>query len=351
MDGPWLKHRPWQNPISSIRRTGSFSRLSQVFGRSRASSGDYSTLELDPHPGSIGGRVSGTIRIPPVTKIDSACLLRLSCIFSVPTRADDYSDDDSEVLWSHTQPVDPRVTRHGVEVRFSFEGIPDDLPESQLPLAGHFVDWQLTLTSSSDGNKLSHTFSVPVFVSDLYGDRPLTSASDSEALISTWSLRNTWRPYRAEIKTIGDSLIIRLGPRRGGMFQTGGWGGLVAIVLTFLLSLTLLVFANHELVSIVVTGVFGTLGLFVTGLAAYLWIRVVEIRVRPGWLSLDCFILGRTVKSRILSAEEITGLEIRFSQLFVVSTEHGWLELMDSIHDLRLLNALRRLIRAYLVPG
>ncbi len=351
MDPPWLEHRPWQNPISSIRKTGSLAQLTQAIGHSRAARDYYSTLELDPHPGTLGGRVSGTVRLPQIAKIDSACVLRLSCIFSAPTVADDYSDEGREVLWARTLSIEPRITRRGAEVRFSFDGIPDDLPESQVPMGGHYVDWQLALRATSDGKGLIHEFSVPVFVSDLYGDKLSGSASDSNALLGKWRLRGTWRPHRAEINAVGDTLIIRHGPRRGGMYQTGGWTGLLAVVLLFLLSLTLLFSANEEVVSTVVTGVFGSLGLFVTGLAAYRWIRVVEIRVRPGRLSMDFFVLGRIVKSRVLSVEEITGLEIRFSQLYVVSTRHGEWELIDSIHDLKLLNALRRLIRLYLVPG
>ena len=351
MNPPWREHRPWHNPIASVKGTGSVGQLARFFRRSGAAGDNHSTLELDPHPGSIGGRVSGTVRLPRNTKIDAACVLRLSCVSSAPTGSDDYSEDGVEVLWSQRLRGEPRRTRDGVEVEFSFDEIPDDLPESQLPLGGHYVDWQLSLAASSDGEKLRYTFSIPVFVSGLYEDRPARSASDTEALISTWSNRNTWQPYRAEIKTVGDSLVIRLGPRRAGMFQTGGWGGLVAIALLFLLSLSLLLFANDELVSAAVSGIFGIVGLFVTGLAAYLWIRVVEIRVRPGLLSLHYFVFGRTVRTRILSSEDITGLTIRFSQLYVVSAEYGELELIDSVHDIKLLNALRRLISVYLEPG
>ena len=350
IDPPWQEHRAWQNPIRSIQNLGSFAQLAQVFSPTRAARNEDATLNLDPHPGSISGRVSGTVTLPRSIRINSKCVLRLSCVFSVATGPNDYSDDGFEVLWTHELHVAPRTTRDGVAVEFSFDEVPDDLPESQLPLGGHYVDWQLTLTASSDGAELCYTFSVPVFVTDLYEDKPARPAPDTEALLSKWRSQNTWRPYRAEINTVGDSLVIRLGPWRSGMYQTGGWGGLVAIVLSFFLSLTLLLFANDELVSIVVTGVFGTVGLFVTGLAAYLWIRVVEIRVRPGLLSLRRFVFGRTVQTRVLSKEEILDLTIRFSQLYVGSAKYGETELIDSVHDLKLLNALRRLIVVYLAP-
>lgn len=329
---------------------GSLARLAQAIGSNRISHDEGATLNLNPHPGSIGGRVSGTVKLPRRTRINSECVLRLSCLSSVATGPDNFSDDGFEVLWTHELRVVPRHTRDGVAVEFSFEKVPDDLPESQLSLGGHYVDWQLTLTASSDGAELSHTFAIPVFLTDLYGDKPARPMPDTKALLSKWRSQETWRPYRADIDSIGDSLIIRLGPRRGGMTQTGGWGGLVAIVLLFFLSMVLLLFANDELVSIVVTGVFGTFGLFVTGFATYLWLRIVEIRVRPGLLSLRRSVFGRNVQTRTLSAEEISDLPIRFSQLYVASARYGEIELIDAVHDLRLLNALRRLIGTYLSP-
>lgn len=348
MDPPWREHRAWQNPIRSIQNVGSFAQLAQAFNLTNTARDEGATLDLDPHPGSIGGRVSGTIKLSRSTRINAECVLRLSCVSSVATGPDDYSDDGFDVLWTHELRVAPRHNRDSVVVEFSFDKVPGDLPESQLPLGGHSVDWQLTLTASSDGAELCHTFAIPVFLTDLYGDTPAQPTQDTKALLSKWRSQNTWRPYRAEINSMGNTLIIRLGPRRGGMTQTGGWGGLVAILLSFFLSMVLLLFANDELVSIVVTGAFGTFGLFVTGVAAYLWIRIVEIRVRPGSLSLRRSIFGRTVQTRVLSAEEISDLPIRFSQLYVVSAKHGEIELIDAVHDLRLLNALRRLISAYL---
>lgn len=350
MDPPWQEHRAWQNPIRSIRNLGGFAQIARALNPTRTSRDKNATLELDPHPGSVGGRVSGTVKLPRSIRINSECVFRLSCVSSVATRPKEYSDDGFEVLWADTLQVVPRTTPDGVEVGFSFNKVPDNLPESQLPLGGHYVDWQLTLTTTSDGSELRHTFSVPVFATDLYGDRPAWPTRDTEALLSTWSSQNTWRPYRAKIKTAGDSLVVRLGPWRGGMFQAGGWGGLVAIVLSFFLSVILLLFANDELVSSVVTGAFGTVGLFVTGLAAYLWVRIVEIRVRPGSLSVRRSVFGRTVQTMTLSTEEISDLTIRFSQLYVVSAKYGELELIDSVHDLELLNALRRLISVYLSP-
>ena len=350
MDPPWQEHRAWQNPIRSSQNVGGFAQLAQVFNPTRAARDEDATLTLDPYPGSIGGPVSGTVRLPRNTRIHSECVLRLSCVFSVATGPDDYSDDGFEVLWVHELRVAPRSTRNGVIVEFSFDKVPDDLPESQLPLGGHYVDWQVTLSASNDDAELSHTFSVPVFLTDLYGDKPARRTRNTEALLAKWNSQNTWRPYRAEFEAVGDLLAVRLGPRRGGMTQTGGWRGLAAIVLSFFLSMVLLLSANDELVSSVVTGVFGLFGLSVTCVAAYLWGRVVEIRVRPGSLSIRYIIFGRTVQTRTLTAEEVSDLEIRFSQLYVLSAKYGEIELIDSVHDLRLLNALRRLISAYLAP-
>lgn len=348
MDPPWQEHRLWQNPIPSIESGGGLAFLAHALGPARTASAADATLELDPHPGTVGGRVSGTIKLPASTKIDAGCTLRLSCNSHSTSGHGDYSDDGVEVLWSQALDVAPRTTQDGVEVEFSFDEVPGNLPESQLPMGGHYVDWQLTLTASTEEAELHHTFSVPVFVTDLYEGKPAKSATEIESLLSAWRSQKTWQPYRAEIKTEDDSLVVLLGPWRGGMYQTGGWQGLVALLLLLFVSVVLLSFANDEMVSMVVTGVFGLVGLCVTGIAGYHWIRTVEIRVRPGWLSLRRRILGRTVQTKVLSAEEISDITIRFGQLYAVSDEHGELELIDSVHDLGLLNALRRLIVVYL---
>lgn len=328
MEPPWQKDRFWQNPITSIESDA--------------------TLEMDPHPGNIGGCVAGTVKLPRNTKITAGCVLRLSCISNVPTGRDDNSDDGSEVLWFEEINATPRTSHDGVEIDFTFDEVPDNLPESQLPLAGYHIDWQLALAAPTDEAELRHTFLLPVFETELYEDRPAKAAAEVKSLLATWRAENTWQPYRAEIGTEGGSLTIRLGPWRGGMYQTGGWQGFVAILLCFLASMALLVFANEDLVSTVVTGVFGSIGLFVTGLAGYLWIRTVDIRVQPGRLSLRRHVFGRTVQSRALATTEISDITIRFGQLYVVSDKYGELSLIDSVHDLRLLNALRRLIVVYL---
>lgn len=352
MDPPWQKHKLWRNPITSVESAGGFALFAQALNPARTAGDSDATLELDPHPGRIGGRVSGTVTLPRNVKVNADCALRLSCTSHFESGSHDFSDDGSKVHWVHELRVAPRTTPDGVEVEFAFDKVPGNLPESQLPIGGSYVDWQLTLTALTDNADLRHTFSVPVFVADLYEDRPQRSASETEALLSEWRSRDTWQPYRAEFTTEGDSLLVRLGPwRGGGLLQIGGWRGLVAILLLLPLSVVLLLFANDELVSAVVTGVFGTLGLMVTFLAVYLWIRTVEIRVRPGRLSLRKHIFGRTVQTRVVSTEDISEITIHFAQLFVVSRKYGALELIDSIHDLRLLNAFRRLIVAYLAPA
>lgn len=328
MEPPWQKDRVWQNPITSIESDA--------------------TLKMDPHPGNIGGCVAGTVKLPRNTKITAGCVLRLSCISNVPTGRDDNSDDGSEVLWFEEINATPRTTHDGVEIDFTFDEVPDNLPESQLPLAGYHIDWQLALTAPTDEAELRHTFLLPVFETEFYEDEPAKAAAEIKSLLATWRLESTWQPYRAEITTEEDSLVIRHGPWRGGMYQTGGWKGLVAILLCFFASMALLVFANDELVSTVVTGVFGSVGLIVTSLAGYLWIRTVDIRVRPGRLTLRSHIFDRTVRLRTLQSKEISDITIRLGQLYVVSDKYGELSLIDSVHDLRLLNALRRLIVVYL---
>lgn len=351
MQPPWQDHKLWQNPISSIDSDGGLALFKRVLNPARTAGDDTASLELNPHPGSIGEGVSGAIRLPQNTGVSTTCVIRLRCISHYESGPGDYSDSGSEVLWEKELQATPTRTRDSLTIAFAFDQLPDNLPESELPVTGSYIDWQITLSASADDAKLRHTFSIPVFATDLYGPVPARSRSETEALLSEWRLQKTWQPYRVDFEIDRDTLIVRLGPWRGGFYQTGGFKGLFAFFLLLGLSVLLLVSANDNLVSAVVTGVFGTLGLFVTGLAGYLLLRTVEIRVQPRRLSRRWQIFGHTVQSRIVPVEDIVTFEIRYGGLYVVSGKFGELELIDSIHDPKLLRAFRRLIVVSLDPA
>ena len=334
MQPPWQNHRLWQNPISS-----------------RTANDATATLELEPHPGSIGEGVSGAIRLQEETNAIATCVSRLRCISHYESGSGDYSDGGSDILWEKELHATPSRTHDGLTVAFAFDRLPDDLPESEVPRTGSYIDWQLTLIASASDAELRHTFSIPVFATDLYGPTSAGSRAETDALLSEWRIQETWRPYRVEFETDRDALIVRLGPWRGGMYQTGGFKGSIAMVLLLALSVVLLVSANDNLISAVVTGVFGTLGLFVTVLAGYLWVRTVEIRVEPRRLSRRCRIFSHMVQSRTVPVEDVLAFEIRYGCLYVVSGEFGELELIDSIHDPKLLRAFRRLIVVFFEPA
>ena len=350
MKPPWHEHDQWQNPITSIESAGGFALLRNALNPARSAGDSDATLEMDPHPGSIGGRVAGAITLPRNTKAAANLILRLSCVSNFAADQSDYPDGRVVVLWAQELHATPSSTHDRIKVVFAFDQVPANLPESELPLSGGYVDWQLTLSASADVAELCHTFSIPVFATDLYSERPARSVSETETKLSKWRAQKTWQPYRAEISVEADTLVVRHGPWRGGVFQTGGLKGSFAFFLLLFLSVILLIFGNQELGSTVVTGAFGSLGLFVTGLAGYLWVRTVEIRVQPGQLLRYCRIFGRTVQTRILSAGDISAFIIRDGVLYVVSGELGELQLVDSIYDLELLNALRRLFVDFLKP-
>lgn len=350
MKPPWNEHDQWQNPITSVESARGFALLRNAL-RPASSAGDSdATLEMDPHPGNIGGRVAGTITLPRNTKSVANVILRLSCVSYIAPGHNDNPDDRVEIIWAQELHSTPGSTHDGIKVVFAFDEIPANLPESQLPLGGGYVDWQLTLTALADVAELRHTFSIPVFATDLYNERPARSASETETELSNWRAQKTWQPYRAEIAVEADTLVVRHGPWRGGLFQTGGLKGFFAFFVLLVLSVILLTFGNESFVSTLVTGIFGAIGLFVTGLAGYLWVRTVEIRVQPGQLLRSCRIFDRTVQTRIVSADNISAFIVRDGVLYVVSGEFGELELIDSIHDLELLNALRRLLVDSLKP-
>jgi len=350
MKPPWHEHDQWQNPITSVESAGGFTLLRKTLNPARPASAGNATLEMDPHPGSIGGRVAGTITLPPNTSVVAGVELRLSCVSYFAPGQGDYSDDDFGILWAHDMHTTPEHTRDGIKTAFAFDQIPANLPESQLPLGGGYVDWQLSIAAPAGVSEWRHTFSIPVFATDLYREHPPISASETESKVSKWNAEKTWASYRAEIWVEAETLVVRHGPWRGGLFQTGGLKGFFAFFVLLFLSVVLLLFGNEDLVSTVVTGVFGTLGLFVTGLAGYLWVRIVEIRVQPGQLLRSCRIFGRTVQTRVVLADEVSAIAARDGILYAVSGKFGELQLIDSIYDRELLHALRRLIVGALRP-
>ena len=332
MKPPWHEHAQWQNPITSVRSTGD----------------SLATLNLDPHPGSIGGRIVGTITLPQDTTNEGSFTLRLSCVSNPAPDQNDYPDDRVEILWTQEIQTTPGSTRNGMKLAFAFDQVPSNLPESEMPLGGRFVEWQLLLTAT----KLCHTFLIPVFETDLYGEGPTISASETEKLLSKWHTRNTWQPYRTDVSLEADTLVVRHGPWRGGFFQAGGIKGFFTVLILLVLSVTLLVFGNDQLVVKSVTGILGALGLFVTALAAYLWVRTVEIRAQPGQLSRICHLFGRTIQTKALSGDKIVSFIVRDNVLYVDSEElDNVLELIDSIYERGLLGELRRLLVDAIKPA
>jgi len=322
----WREHRPWQNPIRSA---------------------EHADLVLAPHPGSLGGRVAGKIKLPENAEQATHGVVRLRCLSHTESVPDEDYDSHSQthVLWESEQSVVIECANGRETCVFAFDPIPAELPESELPLSGNFVEWQLDIVAIYGAAETRHAFSIPVFWSESDRQPSATRARDVHTLVSKWRSEETWLPYNAEVEAKADTLSVRLHPWRKGDLKR-----LVLSAVLFLLSLVLLVGAAGmgDVVGISVTGIFGITSLAGAIGGAYISFRVVELRVQPGQLSRQYSIFGRKVGTTNFYASEISHFGTHNGRLHMVLTEFGSISLIEGIEDRELLKELRRLFSSTL---
>lgn len=119
-------------------------------------------LQLDPHPGSIGGDVAGMIDLPLPYDAARAVTMTLACQHVYVRRSGKNSETQRDAQWSDTRHFLGEPTANGTtRVYFRFP-VPAGLPVSSAPSADYYC-WNLDLECRVPGVDLSRAFEVPVF--------------------------------------------------------------------------------------------------------------------------------------------------------------------------------------------
>lgn len=118
-------------------------------------------LQMDPHPGAIGGDVAGQIDLPLLHDPSQVFELELRCLAETHVREGRATSEEAEV-WSDRRAFAPVPTAEGlVRVPFRF-AVPAGLPPSSPPAAS-FHRWTLAIRAELPGVDLDREFELPVF--------------------------------------------------------------------------------------------------------------------------------------------------------------------------------------------
>lgn len=122
------------------------------------------TLEPDPLPGSLGGHVGGSVRVPLRHRVAADYRVTLSCVRSRRMRSRNGSSRSETVVWSAE--CVPVVEREGrsVRLRFTFD-VPQHLPASEETSEDYHY-WGVRVRGSVPGVDLDQAFRVQVERSD-----------------------------------------------------------------------------------------------------------------------------------------------------------------------------------------
>ncbi len=129
-------------------------------------------MELDPHPGSLGGHVGGSLELPVHRVDDGNVRVLLVCIRDRLHKTSDGSSRKESIEWA--EEMIPEVVRSGRGhlVRFTFQ-IPGGLPPTGEK-SDDYHKWVVRVQADLAGADLDQAFEVPVLVLDpvLHAARP-----------------------------------------------------------------------------------------------------------------------------------------------------------------------------------
>lgn len=122
-------------------------------------------LQMDPHPGAIGGDVGGWFDLPLVHDPAHRFVLTLHCEAVTRVR-EGRATFDAETVWSECREFASTATADGLtRVCFRF-AVPAGLPPSSPPAAG-FHRWTLDVSAALPGVDLARSFELPVFATGM----------------------------------------------------------------------------------------------------------------------------------------------------------------------------------------
>jgi hypothetical protein len=166
-------------------------------------------MTLDPHPGSIGGHVGGSLELPFQRAAAEDFRVMLLCVRDRLVKTSDGSSRNESVEWGkETLPTVERSGK-GVRLRYTFD-VPEGLAPSEEP-SDDYHKWVVRVQAGVAGPDLNQAFEVPALVLD-----PPLKAREPAVSEATAQDPNALSPSVVRVHRSRGGLTLYFPPGRGG---------------------------------------------------------------------------------------------------------------------------------------
>ncbi len=269
-------------------------------------------MDLDPHPGSLGGHVGGSLEIPVHRADDVEVRVLLVCIRDRLHETSDGSSRKESIEWAEEMIPEVERSGRGLLVRFTFH-IPADLPPT-AEKSDDYHKWVVRVQADLAGADLDQAFEVPVLLLDpvQHATRPALAA-----------------PTSVRTEALPDD-VVRVRRRRGGLtlHYPVGRGGLAGVMLVafgavfagagaffFGTAMEMMDGSTFGLIAVAFTSIFlvtfGGVGALMMFLGLYSLMNSLVVEIRNGKISTRRWFLFPVTRSA--RVEEVERLEMDVS--------------------------------------
>ncbi|MCP3673747.1 MAG: DUF3592 domain-containing protein [Gammaproteobacteria bacterium] len=299
---------------------------------------DKVPMQLNPHPGVIGGKVAGSILVPTSYTSGDQYTLELKCTHHWITRSGNESKSHSAIIWSNKISPTPKSKVNGSYLTFDFN-VPASKPASSKP-DNNYHNWTLNISSELKGINFNREYEIPVFVTqdsntvkDELEQKPLTAQqkADLQTRLSINMDRNT-HGRSSLTDTHHTSPQQSMSLHTPG--STDGWliGGIGTVF--FIIGLLIATVAESFF-----GFVFSSMATVFIGFGIYILGRNCQIRVTPNRLEVDVFLFSKLIKQHRLTLQDIKEIKAHKSSS---SSQNG--QQVTEKYSLRLFTTAGKLI-------
>ena len=318
------------------------------------------TLELDPYPGSIGGHLGGTLKLPASAGAEARYTVSVLCQQSYVKRSGSKRKRRERTVWQVRGPALATLHATGVQLAFRFD-LPAELAESQQR-SGDFHFWKIVLESDHEGIALNRAFEVPVFKTRTPSQNVEVDSLALAAEASRQAVADALSNPAAAAKlrsNIGLSLDVRSDWIRL-YFHPGRQKGMaIALLLVGLPFMAVYWLPDEDGLTTIFRYLFGFAGLALTLGGLYVPFNSLDVRVNRNEITRIRSWLGISIKRQRIKPSQISEIHIeegasssnknRKIQYYrlVGRGDFGEFRFAETIEDLTLLKALQEKIRGF----
>jgi hypothetical protein len=253
-----------------------------VQGTLRKQKYGVSLLELTTIPGVIGQTLAGTIRAALALPPSESFAVNLSCIRRVTTRSGRSSSTSERILWQEEQRVGGEQSRDysGMKTRIPIRfQLPPDVQASATSNSNDRVIWQLQVSAEVPGVDYDSTFEVPVFRTAASGQLPSETgpASRTPSAAPPAYRQPTDTPITVTTTRRGTEIFFPAARNPGPAI------GMTVFLVIWCGALAFQLYLKAPIVVPIVTGLFGVI---IAVLVLELWLRVSQVIVESGTLTV-----------------------------------------------------------------